>query len=88
MPYSLAFSSLGLFCVKDYNGAKMDNSSGRYGIRSQATQSLSKFQYLFQALKKKKKSLERIPSLAYTEIKYTIHSFFTDVCIFGHCVTY
>ena len=56
-----------------------NNSSGRYGIRSQVTQPFSKFEYLFQSLKNNIKirylnyiyikSLERIPSLAYTEIK-------------------
>ena len=82
MSHSLAFSSLGRVSVNDYN-AKMktriacNNSSGRYAICSQVTQPFSKFEYLFQSLKTSKyviqiiykKSLERIPSLAYTEIK-------------------
>ena len=56
MPHSLALSSLDRFSVNDYN-AKMktriacNNSSGRYGIRSQVIQPFSKFEYLFQSLK-------------------------------------
>ena len=56
MPHSLAFSSLGRFSVNDYNAnlktrIACNNSSGRYGIRSQVKQPFSKFEYLFQSLK-------------------------------------
>ena len=44
IPHSLAFSSLGRFCVNDYNAKTKtriacNNSSGRFGIRSLVTHS-------------------------------------------------
>ena len=51
------FSTLGRFCVNDYN-AKIKTRiacnnffSGRYGIRSQVTKAIFEFHYLFQSLR-------------------------------------
>ena len=72
-----------------------NNSSGHYGVRSQVIQPFQNFSICFSHSKRRsnyiielQKSLKRIPFLAYTEMKQTIHSFFTNVCIFGHCATY
>ena len=84
MPHSLAFSSHSRFCVKNYT-AKMYTKI--------VCDTFFEISIFVLALKvplntsfEFRKSLERMPSLAYTEMNWAKHHFssmFAFVCIFG-----